>query len=448
MSTIVPTTDIYAGPNDPDGVAYYPEGGDWDDIAKAARERADETMVVNFGPHHPSVHGVLRLVLELEGETVLSCRPGIGFLHTGIEKNMEYKTFTQAVTYCTRMDYCAPLHTEAVYAGAVERLLGIEDQIPERAQQIRVLMLELNRISNHYIAVGVGGFELGGYQPPMLAYRDRDVILDFFEETTGLRMNHEYIRPGGVANDLPANAIARLREIITHIKKTLPDYYKLAKENPIFRARMENVAVLDLAGCMALGVTGPSLRATGLPWDLRKTQPVWGYDTYDFDIPTWDTGCSYGRFRVRMEEMFQSLRIIEQVTERLAKSEGQPVMVADKKIGWPSRLTVGSDGQGNSNAHIRHIMGESMEALIHHFKLVTEGYKVPAGQAYFALESPKGELGCHLVSDGGSRPYRAHFRDPGFNHIQALPALTEGGSVSDIVVAVAALDAVMGGVDR
>jgi NADH-quinone oxidoreductase subunit D len=230
--------------------------------------------------------------------------------------------------------------------------------------------------------------------------------------------------------------------------KHLPEYAALCNANPIFKHRLEKVGYLDLAGCMALGMSGPVVRSTGYPLDLRKTQPYCGYETYDFDVPTWDTSDAYGRFRVRLQEMHESLKIVEQCADRLEKMDGQPVMVADKKIGWPAQLAVGTDGMGNSLDHIKHIMGESMEALIHHFKLVTEGFRVPAGQVYVALESPRGELACHLVSDGGTKPYRAHFRDPSFVNLQAMPIMCEGGLLADVIVAVASLDPVLGGVDR
>lgn len=261
-------------------------------------------------------------------------------------------------------------------------------------------------------------------------------------------MNHAYIRPGGIATDLPETAISHLREVIAWLHKHLPEYAKFCNENPIFKGRMCGVGYQDLTACMAMAVTGPPLRATGYGWDLRKQQPYCGYETYDFDVVTWDTCDSYGRFRVRLQEMWESLKIVEQCADRLEQSVGEPTMVDDPKIAWPSQLTVGADGQGNSNEHIRHIMGESMEALIHHFKIVTEGFRVPAGQAYVAIENPKGELACHVVSDGGTRPYRVHMRDPGFNHVQSIPVLCEGGMISDIVVAVGSIDPVMGGVDR
>ena len=441
--------DFYAGPGEETvGTVYTAMGGDWADIAHEQAERGDETLVINMGPQHPSTHGVLRLILECDGETVVSIRPGIGFLHTGIEKNMEYRTWTQGSTFVTRMDYVAPLFNEAAYCLSVERLMGIEDKIPERASIIRVMMMELCRIASHLVAIGTGGMEIGALTVMTIGFREREIILDFFEAVTGLRMNHAYFRPGGVSNDLPENGIAQLRDTIDWLEKHLPEYAAFCNENPIFKLRMEKVGYQDLSACMALGVTGPVLRSTGYAWDLRKQQPYCGYETYDFDVPTWDTSDSYGRFRVRLQEMWESLKIVKQTVERLEATQGQPVMYDDPKLGWPADLAVGPDGQGNSHEHIKHIMGESMEALIHHFKIVTEGYRVPAGQAYVPIESPKGEIACHVVSDGGTRPYRAHMRDPGFNHLQCVPIQCEGGMISDVVVAVGSLDPVMGGVDR
>ncbi|MDO5067052.1 MAG: NADH-quinone oxidoreductase subunit D [Propionibacteriaceae bacterium] len=441
------SNDIFGNDVEADRV-YLAQGGDWGEIAAEQAERGDEVIVVNMGPQHPSTHGVLRLILEMDGETVTHIRPGIGFLHTGIEKNMEYKTWTQGVAFCTRMDYVAPLFNEAVYCLAVEKLLGITDDIPERASVIRVLMMELNRIASHLVAMGTGGMEIGALTVMTTAFRERELILDFFEAISGTRMNHAFIRPGGVACDLPDGGIEQLRDLVKWLRKHLPEYEIYCNENPIFKLRMEGVAKLDLTACMMMGVTGPILRSTGFDWDLRKTQPYCGYETYDFESITWDTQDAYGRFRIRMAECWESLKIVEQCIERLASSQGQPVMVGDKKIAWPASLSLGPDGQGNSFEHVKHIMGESMEALIHHFKIVTEGFKVPVGQVYQAIESPKGELGCHLVSDGGTRPYRAHFRDPGFNHLQAVPLMCEGAMISDVVVAVASIDPVLGGVDR
>jgi NADH-quinone oxidoreductase subunit D len=391
---------------------------------------------------------VLRLILELEGEVVTEARCGIGYLHTGIEKNMEFRTWVQGVTFCTRMDYLSPLFNEAAYSFSVERLLDVEDQIPEKAQVMRVLLMELNRISSHLVAIATGGMEIGALTVMTVGFRERELVLDLFELITGLRMNHAFIRPGGVAQDMPAGALDEIRDFIKLMKKRLPEYAALCNENPIFKARLEGVGELDLAGCLALGVTGPVLRSTGMAWDLRKTGPYSGYEDYDFEVCTWDTPDAYGRFRIRLNEMWESLRIVEQCVDRLADLTKAPVMIADKKIAWPSQLAIGSDGMGNSLDHIKHIMGESMEALIHHFKLVTEGCRVPAGQAYVPVESPRGELGAHVVSDGGTRPYRAHFRDPSFTNLQATSVMSEGGQVADVVVAIASLDPVMGGVDR
>ncbi|MFT4299215.1 MAG: NADH-quinone oxidoreductase subunit D [Aeromicrobium sp.] len=439
--------DPYAGAADAgSGPVFTVTGQDWDTIDPSLAD--GDQIVVNMGPQHPSTHGVLRLIVELDGESVTDARAGIGYLHTGIEKNMEFRTWTQGVTFCTRMDYVAPFSNEAAYVMAVERLLGIEGQIPQRALDLRILMLELNRISSHLVCIATGGMEIGALTVMTCGFRDRELILNCFEAITGLRMNHAYFRPGGVAQDLPDDGLERVRETVATLKKRLPEYAALCNANPIFTRRLKGVGHLELAGCLALGLTGPVLRATGYDWDLRRTQPYWGYDGYDFDVVTWDEPDAYGRFRVRLDEMTQSLRIVEQAVERLADTHGQPTMVADKKIAWPARLSVGGDGQGNSPEHVAHIMGESMEALIHHFKLVTEGFRVPPGQAYAAVESPRGEIGCHAVSDGGTRPYRVHFRDPSFVNLQGTSVMSEGGMISDVIVAIASIDPVMGGVDR
>jgi NADH-quinone oxidoreductase subunit D len=433
-----------------EGRVYHVGGEDWDQVIAAAAEVGEERLIVNMGPQHPSTHGVLRLILTLDGEVVTELRPVIGYLHTGIEKNMEFRTWTQGVTFCTRMDYLSPLYNEAAYCLSVERLLGIEREIPPRASVLRVLMMELNRISSHMMAIGTAGLELGASTVLLYGLREREKVLDLFELISGLRMNHAYIRPGGVSQDLPAGALEALREFLRVEPALIGEIRALLDANPIYLARTKNIAYLDLAGCMALGVTGPVLRATGLPWDLRKSQPYCGYETYEFDVPTQTTCDAYGRYLVRMDDMEESLKIISQCVDRLAakRPKDDPVMISDPKIGWPAQLAVGPDGLGNSPDHIAHIMAQSMEALIHHFKLVTEGFRVPVGQVYTAVESPRGELGCHAVSDGGTRPYRAHFRDPSFANLQALAAMTEGGFVADVIAAVASLDPVMGGVDR
>ena len=437
-----------------EGRVYNVGGQDWDEVVAAADQAGDqpgdERLIVNMGPQHPSTHGVLRLVLTLDAETVTELRPVVGYLHTGIEKNMEFRTWTQGVTFCTRMDYLAPLFNETAFCLATERLLGITDRIPERASVIRVLMMELNRISSHLMAIATFGLELGATTVLLNGLREREKVLDLFELITGLRMNHAYIRPGGVSQDLPSGAIEKIREFLAVMPGLLGDMRKLLDANPIYLARTKGISFLDLTGCMTLGVTGPVLRSTGLPWDLRKSQPYCGYETYEFDVPVQDTCDAYGRYLVRMDEMEQSLAIIAQATDRLAgaRPANDRVMIADAKIGWPAQLALGPDGIGNSPDHIKHIMGQSMEALIHHFKLVTEGFRVPAGQVYAAIESPRGELGCHAVSDGGTRPYRVHFRDPSFANLQALPAMCEGGMIADVIAAVASTDPVMGGVDR
>ncbi|GGN98286.1 NADH-quinone oxidoreductase subunit D [Microbispora bryophytorum] len=431
------------------GRIYDVAGQDWDELVKTVSESSDERLVVNMGPQHPSTHGVLRLVLTLDGETVTDARTVIGYLHTGIEKNMEFRTWTQGVTFVTRMDYLAPIFNETAYCMGVEKLLGITDRIPDRAQAIRVLTMELTRISSHLVAIATFGLELGATTPMLFGFREREMVLDIMEYITGLRMNMAYVRPGGVSVDLPAGAVDKIGEFLKVMPDRIKEMRKLLDANPVYTRRTKDVAYLDLTGCMALGVTGPMLRAAGLPWDLRKSQPYCGYETYEFEVPTQNTCDVYGRYLVRMDEMEESLKIIEQVLDRLSGPlKTGPVMIEDKKIGWPSQLALGPDGLGNSPDHIAHIMGSSMEALIHHFKLVTEGFRVPAGQAYASVESPRGELGAHVVSDGGTRPYRVHFRDPSFTNLQAVPATCEGGMVADVIAAVASIDPVMGGVDR
>ena len=449
------THDIYAtsvaDAKDSEGAHVYNAiGGDWDAIVDESSALHEERIVVNMGPQHPSTHGVLRLILELDGETVTETRAGIGYLHTGIEKSMEFRSWTQGVTFCTRMDYLAPLFNETAYCLAVEKLLGITDQIPERASVIRVLMMELNRVGSHLVCLATGGMEMGATTIMTIGFRERERILAIFEMITGLRMNHAYVRPGGVSQDLPPGAIDKIRDAIPLVRRGIGELERLLNENPLVKGRMVNVGYLDLTGCMALGITGPMLRSTGLPHDLRKSSPYCGYESYDFEVPVRDTCDAYGRLRIRIDEMYESLRIVEQAADRLQSAElsNSPVMVEDKKIAWPAQLAIGGDGIGNSLDHIREIMGTSMESLIHHFKLVTEGFRVPPGQVYVPIESPKGELGVHLVSDGGTRPYRAHFREPSFNNLQAVAAICEGGQVADVIVAVASIDPVMGGVDR
>jgi NADH-quinone oxidoreductase subunit D len=426
-----------------EGTVYNVSGGDWDSVVGAVGDDHDERIVINMGPQHPSTHGVLRLVLELEGETVTQARSVIGYLHTGIEKNCEYRTWTQGVTFVTRCDYLAPLFTETAYCLGVEKLLGIT--APRRAQLGRVMLMEINRISSHLVALATGGMELGALTGMTSGFREREVALHLLEHLTGLRMNHAYIRPGGMAQDFPEDYREHVQYFVDWMDEYLPSYDKLLTGQPIWRQRTEGVGYLPIDGCLALGATGPILRAAGLPWDMRKTEPYSLYDEFEFEVPTATEGDCFARYRLRVAEMHESLKIIRQCLEKL---EPGPVMVEDKKVAWPAQLSLGADGLGNSLEHVRKIMGQSMESLIHHFKLVTEGFHVPAGQVYCAVESPRGELGAHLVSDGGTRPMRVHLREPSFVNLQTMPAMSEGGMIADVIAAVASIDPVMGGCDR
>jgi NADH-quinone oxidoreductase subunit D len=415
-------------------------GQDWSDVVAGAD---DETMIINMGPQHPSTHGVLRLVLELDGETVVSCTPVIGYLHTGIEKNIEVRSWTQGVTFVTRMDYLAPFHNELAYCLAVERMLGIE--APPRAQAIRVMLAELNRISSHLVWLATGGMELGALSMMLYGFRERETILDIFELITGLRMNHAYIRPGGVILDLPDGATDKIKDFIELFPKQLADYERLLSNNPIWLERNKGIARLPKEDAIALGVTGPMLRASGVAHDLRKSSPYSGYEKYDFDVPTHTDADCFARYVVRLAEMRESLKIVAQAVGQLPSGR---IMVEDPKIAWPAQLKLGPDGLGNSLEYIRTIMGESMEALIHHFKLVTEGFKVPVGEVYVPIESPRGELGYHVVSTGGPKPWRVHVRDPSFVNLQCVPEIVKGGLVADVIAGIASVDPVMGGVDR
>lgn len=387
----------------------------------------DERMIVNMGPQHPSTHGVLRLQIELEGEIIRRTKPIIGYLHTGMEKTAEQLTFGQGPTNVTRMDYLAPLHGELAFSLAVETLLGVE--VPERAAAIRVLMTELNRVSSHLVALATNGMDIGALSMMIYGFRERESILAFFEKTTGLRMNHNYIRPGGVAADLPPGWKDDVAAIIVDLPKRLAEYDDLLKDNPIWLARTKDVGVISGHECIAYGITGPPLRASGVQWDLRKAFPYSGIDRYEFDVPVGETGDVYDRYRVRVEEIHESLKIVEQVTDSMPLGDYR---IDDRKVTPPPRARI----------------DESMEALIHHFKLFTEGFKVPAGETYAAVESPRGELGCYLVSDGEARPYRMHTRAPSFANLQALPIAMADSLMADTVATIASMDPVMGDVDR
>jgi NADH-quinone oxidoreductase subunit D len=387
----------------------------------------DERMIINMGPQHPSTHGVLRLQIELEGEIVRRTKPIIGYLHTGMEKTGEQLTFLQGPTNVTRMDYLSPLNNELCYSLAVERLLDIE--VPERAATIRVLMTELNRITSHLVALATNGMDIGALSMMIYGIREREMILDFFEKTSGLRMNHNYIRPGGVAADLPPGWRADVQQILDTLPRRLDQYDDLLQHNPIWEGRTKGVGVITAEECIAYGITGPTLRSTGVDWDLRKVAPYSGIETYEFDVPMGTQGDVYDRYRVRVEEIKQSLRIVEQAMERMPKGDYR---VPDRKVTPPPRARI----------------DQSMEALIHHFKIFTEGFKVPAGETYVAVESPRGELGCYLVSDGEARPWRMHTRAPSFYNLQGLPIMMADSLVADTVATIASLDPVMGDVDR
>jgi NADH-quinone oxidoreductase subunit D len=421
---------------------YTVASQEWGNLPDAVE---DDLMVINMGPQHPSTHGVLRLVLTLDGELVIDNKPVVGYLHTGIEKNVEYRPWVMGVTFVTRMDYLSPLFNELAYCLAVEKLLGITDEVPERASAIRVIMTELTRISSHLVWLATSGLELGSTTAMIFGFRERETILDIVEFVTGLRMNNAYIRPGGVVQDVPAEFEARLSQVISEMHDRVNEFEDLLTGNPVWVERNKGVAILSAEHCLDLGVTGPVLRAAGIAHDLRKAAPYCGIEQYDFDVVVADTADAFGRYLVRIQEMRESLRIAQQAMETLP---GGPVMVADRKIAWPAQLSLGPDGLGNSQEHISKIMGQSMEALIHHFKLVTQGFSVPEGQVYCAVESPRGELGYHVTSDGTNKPYRVRVRDPSFIHIGALPELTSGLLVPDVIAGVASLDPVMGGVDR
>jgi NADH-quinone oxidoreductase subunit D len=387
----------------------------------------DERMILNMGPQHPSTHGVLRLQIELEGEIIRRTKPIIGYLHTGMEKTGEQLNFSQGGTNVTRMDYLAPFHNELAFSLAVERLLGIE--VPPRAAAIRILLSELNRCSSHLVALATNGMDIGAISMMMYGFREREQILAFFEKTTGLRMNHNFIRPGGVAADLPPGWKDDVAAIIEELPRRLVQYDDLLENNPIWVARTKGVGVLSAEEATAYGITGPTLRSTGVDWDIRKAFPYSGIEQYEFEVAVGENGDVYDRYRIRMDEIAESLKIVEQVMDTIPKGDFR---VDDRKVTPPPRARI----------------DESMEALIHHFKLFTEGYKVPAGETYVAVESPRGELGCYLVSDGGARPYRIHTRAPSFSNLQALPIAMADSLMADTVATIASLDPVMGDVDR
>ena len=387
----------------------------------------DETMILNLGPSHPSTHGVLRVMVELDGETVLRSKPVVGYLHTWMEKTGEELMYHQGSTNVTRMDYLSPFFNELTFSLSVERLLGVE--IPPRATWIRMLMSELNRISSHFLWLATNSADIGAINMLVYGWRDREMVLSFFEKVTGLRMNHNYIRPGGVAADLPDGWRDDVLALCEAIPRRMDEYDNLLTGQPILQRRLQGVGPVDADTAIALGLTGPLLRSTGVAWDLRRDMPYLAYDDVDFDVIVGTNGDCWDRYAIRFNEIRESVRIIRQIADMMPSGDFR---VQDKKVTPPPRNRI----------------DESMEALIHHFKLYTEGFRVPAGEAYVPVESPRGESGCFIVSDGTSRPYRLHMRAASFANLQALPHLARGSLIADTIAIVSTIDPVLGDVDR
>jgi NADH-quinone oxidoreductase subunit D len=390
-------------------------------------EGEQELLTLNLGPHHPATHGVLRLLTTLEGEVVRKTVPIIGYLHTGIEKTAEDKAYWKAIPVIERMDYLSYYFNAMTYCGAVETLIGLE--VPPRAQYLRVIHLELNRIASHLIWLATGALDLGAISIFWYGWRDRDRVLDLFEMSSGQRMHTRYIQVGGVMEDIPVGFEQRVRAFCKDFPQRIDQFEALIDKNQIVLERLRGVAAVDEQTLLDFGVTGPLLRATGNPWDLRKAAPYSSYDHFDFKIPVGTVGDNYDRYRVRMAEMRESLKIIEQALDGLPEG---PYITPDRKYALPPR----------------HELATSMEALIHHFKLVTEGFRVPPGEAYYPIESPRGELACFVRSDGSSKPARVHMRDPSFVNLQAFPAMVENTYIADLIATLAMLDPIIGGVDR
>jgi len=386
-----------------------------------------DTMIVNMGPQHPSTHGVLRVMLELEGETVLQAKPIIGYLHTGMEKTGEELTYVQGATNVTRMDYASPIANELVFSMAVERLLDID--VPPRAIWIRMLMAELSRMASHLLFQATNGMDLGALSMMLYGWREREEVLRLMEAVTGLRMNHNYVRPGGVAADLPDGFEDDVPGVLDLVERGIAEYDDLLTQNPIWLERTVGVGTITREDAIALGASGPILRSTGFPWDLRKTQPYLAYDQVDFDVIYTENGDCFDRYRIRLHEIAESVRIVRQCLDRLPEGDYR---VQDLKVTPPPRARI----------------DESMEALIHHFKLFTEGFRVPAGETYATVESPRGEIGCYLVADGTGKPVRLHIRGPSFYNLQTMGPMMEGGMVADGVTVISSVDPIMGEVDR
>jgi NADH-quinone oxidoreductase subunit D len=390
----------------------------------------DDLMQVNFGPNHPSTHGVLRLIVDLYGEKVVGLEGIIGYLHTGFEKSMESKTWWKCITYAPRMDYVAFQANEYAYVGAVEKMLGLET--PEKAVWMRTCLLELNRIHSHLVWLGTSALEIGAISMFWYCFRERDMILDLFEMVTGVRMHSRYFQVGGLAEDIPEGFYPEARKFVEWMPKAVDDYEGLLTGNEIWIERTQGVGLLSADDAIALGQSGPVLRASGVNWDLRRAEPYLAYPEIDFDVPVYYNGDVYDRYRVHIDEMRQSTRIVAQCLDRLERMEGQPFIADDRKVVLPPR----------------HELHTSMESLIHHFKLVTEGFRVPAGEVYFPIESPRGEFGVYLVSDGGPKPWRVKVRGASFVALQATATCMADALVADMIAIVGSLDTVMGEVDR
>jgi NADH-quinone oxidoreductase subunit D len=400
-----------------------------EEIAEEEATAEEPTMIINLGPQHPSTHGVLRLILDLDGETVLRSKPVIGYLHTGMEKTGEVLTYVQGGTNVTRMDYASPLFVELVFALATETLLGIDEEVPPRAQWIRMLLCELNRISSHLLFLATNGMDIGAVSMMIYGWREREETLRLLETITGLRMNHNYIRPGGVAADLPDGWRDAVLRVMDLIPPRLDEYDSLMTNQPIWRERLQGVGVITADEALALGATGPILRATGVEWDLRRDMPCLFYDQLDFGVVVGSYGDCFDRYAIRLNEVRESIQMVRQILDAMPPGDYR---IQDRKVTPPPRARI----------------DESMEALIHHFKIFTEGFKVPEGEVYRAIEGPRGELGCYMVSDGGPRPYRMHIRAPSFVNLQTMPHMLRGGLVADAVAVISSVDPIMGDVDR
>lgn len=392
------------------------------------RALTGETMLLNMGPQHPSTHGVLRLLLELDGEIVVNCIPDIGYLHTGIEKNMEAKTYQKAEVMTDRLDYMNTMGNNLAYVMAVEKLIGLDD-VPPRAQALRVILVELQRIASHLVLIGTWGLDLAAMSMFLYCFREREQILDIFELVSGQRMMTTYIRPGGLWRDVPVEFETAVRDFLKIFPKRIDEYERLLTKNPLFVDRMVDIGYMSKETALSHGVTGPNLRASGVNWDLRKVRPYCGYEQYDFDVPVLTEGDTYARYLVRIEEFRQSLRIIEQALNKLPMG---PVRSENRKFVPPPRSEI----------------GVSMESLIHHFKLWTEGFPAPNASIYSAVESPRGELGVLLAGDGGPKPRRVHMRTPSFDNLSVLPQIVKGTLVADLVAILASIDIVLGDIDR